>query len=177
MKFATLALSVASVVAEDAATDSACFEKALLDYTVYTDKDCTTAKESGMMDDTKKSAWLTTANAAYGLVKETCTGSDTAGAGYAKKTCVKDTSVTIEFFAAKECATALTTAAKLDTIKSDAPFSTAAAPSSTLPPAVVTYGKCVANGEKTDEWIKYTDAKAFGASLAAAALAAAATLY
>ena len=51
--------------------------------------------EGGMMDDAKKTTWLTAANAAYSAVKETCTGTDTAGAGYAKKTCVKDKSVTI----------------------------------------------------------------------------------
>ena len=65
----------------------------------------------------------------------------------------------------------------MDTVKSDGPFSTAAEPSSSLPPAVVTYGSCVANGDKTDEWIKYTDAKAIGASIVDATIAVAATLY
>ena len=98
MKFAALALFIATAKAQDEnANENAfkCYEKALLDYTVYTDKDCATAKEGGMMDDAKKTTWLTAANAAYSAVKETCTGTDTAGAGYAKKTCVKDKSVTI----------------------------------------------------------------------------------
>ena len=175
MKFATLALIIATASAQD--TTSPCFEKAILDYQVYTDKDCKNAKEGGMMDSAKKTTWTTAANTAYGAVKETCTGTDTAGAGYAKKTCVKDKSVTIQFYSDKDCKTELTTKTDLDTVKSDAPFSTAAVPSSSLPPAVVTYGSCVANGDKTDEWIKYTDAKAIGASILAATIAVAATLY
>ena len=40
------------------------------------------------MDGAKKTAWLTAANTAYSAVKEDkCTGTDTVGAGYAKKVC------------------------------------------------------------------------------------------
>ena len=112
MKFAALALFLTTATAQDENANenaSACFDKALLDYTVYTDKDCATAKEGGMMDDAKKTTWLTAANAAYSAVTEDkCTGTDTAGAGYAKKVCQDGKSLTITFYSDKDCKTELT---------------------------------------------------------------------
>lgn len=143
----------------------------ILDYIVYTDKDCKTAKEVGTTDGVAKSTWLTAANLAYKAVSEGgCTGTETTG--FANKACVAGKSATISFFAKddKTCKTALA-ADKLDTVSSDGAFTTAKAPTT------ITYGACVANGDTAGEWVVYTNAKAIGASLAAAALAAAATLY